>query len=136
MKKSYSELITLPTFEERFNYLLLNDHAVGEDTFGYNRYLNQKFYHSQEWRRFRRDIILRDYGCEMGLKPYEIHGLIIIHHINPIDKLDIINNVEALMDPENSISVSLRLHNAVHYGDLTVLEPAFYVRQEGDTKLW
>lgn len=134
--KTYSELITLPTFEERFYYLLLQDHAVGEDTFGHARYLNQKFYHSTEWRRFRRDMIVRDYGCEMALKPYEITGSVILHHLNPLDEEDIINNTEALMNPENTVCVSLRMHNAIHYGDLTVLEPCFYTREKGDTKLW
>lgn len=134
--KTYSELITLPTFEERFFYLKIDDQYVGDDTFGYARYLNQKFYHSTEWRRFRRDMIIRDYGCEMGLKGYDIKGLIILHHIEPIAKEDILHNIECLMDPENCICVSHRLHNAIHYGDLSVLEPIFYERREGDTKLW
>ena len=133
--KTYSKLITLPTFEERFNYLLIGG-EVGADTFGYNRYLNQDFYHSPEWRRFRRDMIIRDQGCEMALPPNEIHSLIILHHLEPIEANDILELTSKLMDPDNVVCVSHRLHNAIHYGDLSVLEPAFHIRRPGDTKLW
>lgn len=134
--KTYTELIQLETFEDRFKYLSIRDGKVGEDTFGHLRFLNQKFYHSLEWKKFRSGIILRDHGCEMGLEPYEITGLVILHHINPITPDDILNDMDVLMDPENVICVSPRLHNAIHYGDMSVLEPAFHVRQKGDTKLW
>lgn len=133
--KTYSELITLPTFEERFNYLLIGG-EVAADTFGYNRYLNQDFYHSPEWRRFRRDMIIRDQGCEMALPPNEIHSRIILHHLEPIEANDILELTSKLMDPDNVVCVSHRLHNAIHYGDLSVLEPIFHIRQPGDTKLW
>ena len=133
--KTYSKLITLPTFEERFNYLLIGG-EVGEDTFGYNRYLNQDFYHSPEWRRFRRDMIIRDNGCEMALEPYNISSLIILHHLEPIEANDILELTSKLMDPDNVVCVSHRLHNAIHYGDLSVLEPIFHVRRPDDTKLW
>lgn len=133
--KSYSELITLPSFEERFNYLLIGQ-EVGLETFGHDRYLNQKFYRSPEWRLFRRDIILRDNGCEFGLEDFPINDLIIVHHINPILPEDVVHNLSVLMDPENAVCTSSRLHQAVHYGNLTVLEPIFYTRQKGDTVLW
>ena len=133
--KTYSKLITLPTFEERFNYLLIGG-EVAQDTFGYNRYLNQDFYHSPEWRRFRRDMIIRDQGCEMALPPNEIHSLIILHHLEPIEANDILELTSKLMDPDNVVCVSHRLHNAIHYGDLSVLEPVFHIRRPGDTKLW
>lgn len=133
--KTYSELITLDSIEERFKYLLIGG-GVGQETFGYRRYLNQEFYHSKRWREFRRDIILRDQGCEMGLWPYEIQGLIMIHHIEPVDISDIIYDTDILLNPENVICVSGRMHNAIHYGDFSVLEPLFYERLPGDTKLW
>lgn len=133
--KTYSELITLNTFEERFRYLLL-DGIVGEETFGSKRYLNQAFYRSNEWKSFRRDMIIRDHGCEMGLIGYDIPGVIILHHINPIEPEDLLNNLDLLLDPENTVCVSLKLHNAIHYKDFSVLEPAFYERVPGDTTLW
>lgn len=133
--KTYSKLITLPTFEERFNYLLIND-RVGEDTFGFNRYLNQEFYHSRQWRDFRRDMIVRDNGCEMALEPYTIQSIIILHHLEPIEANDILELTSKLMDPDNVVCVSHRLHNSIHYGDLSVLEPIFHIRRPGDTKLW
>lgn len=133
--RTYSKLITLPTFEERFRYLLIGG-EIGKDTFGYNRYLNQDFYHSPEWRRFRRDMIVRDNGCEMALEPYNISSRIILHHLEPIEANDILELTSKLMDPDNVVCVSHRLHNAIHYGDLSVLEPAFHIRRQGDTKLW
>lgn len=133
--KTYSELMTLPTFEERYQYLRLNG-RVGEDTFGFERYLNQKFYQSTEWRHFRDSIIVRDLGCDLGAEGYEIRGSIYLHHINPLTPSDLKNRAAALMNPENVICVSFNTHNAIHYGDerlLPVLPPA---RLPNDTCPW
>lgn len=134
--KSYSELITIPTFEERFRYLKLSG-IVGEDTFGSHRYLNQTFYRSAEWRRFRREIIIRDMGCDLGIEDREIPGLIIIHHINPISIDDIINRrLELLLNKENVICTSDRTHKAIHYGDESLLIIAPIERTKFDTCPW
>ena len=139
MKKSikcYSELITIPTFEDRFEYLRL-DGTVGAETFGFDRYLNQQFYNSYEYRKFRRSIILRDNGCDLGIEDRPINGLIILHHINPIDPADILNrNIRILLDPENAICVGLRTHNAIHYGDSSLLLTTPIDRKPNDTCPW
>lgn len=113
--RTYSELILLPTFEERYEYLRL-DGNIGDITFGSNRYLNQKFYNTPEWRRFRREIIIRDNGCDMGLEGFEIYGTIHVHHLNPITKEDILNHSACLFDPENVICVSSETHKLLTYG--------------------
>jgi len=115
MRRTYSELIRYATFDERFNYLKLHGHVAGE-TFGADRYLNQKFYHSKEWKELRQKIILRDNGCDLGFPGYEIHGNIYVHHINPltIDDLSVLFTMAC--DPENLICVSYETHNAIHYG--------------------
>jgi hypothetical protein len=134
--KSYSELITLPTFEERYEYLRL-DGKVGEATFGYDRWLNQMFYNSREWRDFRRDIIVRDLGCDLGIEDLEIQGTIIVHHINPIPKYAIEKQImRILMDPENVICTSFNTHNAIHYGDSSLLITAPIERTLNDTCPW
>lgn len=134
--KSYSELITLPTFEERYRYLRL-DGTVGEETFGYDRYLNQVFYTSKLWRDFRRDIIVRDLGCDLGISDREIGGLIMIHHLNPISLDDILKrNLEVLVNPENAICVSHNTHQAIHYGDESLLITAPIERSKNDTCPW
>lgn len=133
--KSYSELILIPTYIERFRYLKLTG-VVGEDTFGYARYLNQAFYQSLEWRNFRRKIILRDQACDLGIPGYEIDKYIVLHHINPIAKEDLLLSHECLMDPENVICVSHNTHNAIHYGDETLLITEPVVRCMNDTRLW
>ena len=134
--KTYSELILLPTFVERFLYLKL-DGIVGEDTFGFERYLNQKFYQTTEWKRFRDQIILRDYGCDLGLEGYEIYGPIYIHHINPIAIEDLRElRMDVLMNPENAICVSFRTHNAIHYGDESILDLPPVERSMNDTCPW
>lgn len=136
MNRSYSELITIPTFEERFEYLRLGG-IVGEDTFGSHRYLNQTFYRSAEWRRFRREIIIRDMGCDLGIEDREIQGLIIIHHINPISIEDIINRrLEILFNRDNVICVSDMTHKAIHYGDESLLIKAPIERTKFDTCPW
>ena len=134
--KSYSELITIPTFEDRFEYLKL-DGIVGEETFGFDRYLNQQFYRSYEYRKFRREIIVRDLGCDLGIEDRPINGLVILHHINPIDPKDILDrNIRILLDPDNSICVSLRTHNAIHYGDSSLLITNPIERKPNDTCPW
>ena len=137
MNKTYSELIKLPTFEERFKYLKISG-IIGEETFGSNRYLNQAFYSSYEWKRFRREVIIRDNGMDLGVNGYDIHGIIIIHHINPISIEDIANvNLDALMNFENVISTSERTHKAIHYSDdKIVLRTEPIIRKPNDTCLW
>ena len=136
MTLSYSTLITLPTFEERFRYLKL-DGKVGEETFGYDRYLNQVFYTSKEWRTFRRDIIARDLGCDLGVHDREIGGHIIIHHLNPITLADINKrNLSVLLNPENAICVSHNTHQAIHDGDESLLITAPVERSRNDTCPW
>lgn len=137
MNKTYSELIKLPTFEERFKYLKISG-IIGEETFGSNRYLNQAFYSSYEWKRFRREVIIRDNGMDLGVDGYDIHGIIIIHHINPISIEDIANiNLDVLMNFDNVISTSERTHKAIHYSDdKIVLRTEPIVRKPNDTCLW
>ena len=133
--KSYSELTQLPTFKERLDYLKL-DGIVGEETFGIARWLNQKFYHSYEWRKFRNEIIARDNGTDLGVEGHDIPGQVIIHHLNPITYDDILERHPCVLDPENAISVSANTHRAIHYSDdeLLTLGPA--VRQPNDMCPW
>lgn len=134
--KTYSELITLPTFEDRYHYLKLGG-VVGEETFGYDRYLNQVFYSSKEWKTFRRDIIVRDMGCDLGIEDREIGRTILIHHMNPITLADIHQrNLDVLLNPENVICTSLNTHNAIHYGDESLLVLAPIERSRNDTCPW
>ena len=133
--KTYSELITIPTFEERFEYLKL-DGQVGAETFGFNRYLNQAFYKSDEWLSIRDYVITRDNGCDLGMEGYEIYGRILIHHINPITKDDIIQRSRILLDPENLITTVKRTHDAIHYGDSNLLMRAPIERRKNDTCPW
>lgn len=135
MIRTYTELITLPTFLDRFQYLQLNG-RVGSDTFGFDRYLNQTFYHSYEWRKIRDHVIIRDNGCDLGMPGYEINSKIYIHHMNPIDLKDIEQRVSDILNPEYLICVSHRTHNAIHYGDENILPQDPIVRRPGDTKLW
>lgn len=135
MIRSYSEMIKLPTFEERFNYLCLNG-VVSELTFGHNRFLNQNFYHSMEWRKFRRRIIIRDNGCDLGIENREIIGNITIHHINPITVDDIVNSRPNVMDEDNVICVSHTTHNAIHYGTDILKTDWFVERKPYDTCPW
>ena len=133
--KTYSELITLNTFEERFEYLRL-DGSVGIQTFGFDRYLNQLLYNSPEWKRCRRDIILRDNGCDLALEGYELYGRILIHHINPIAIDDITNRSPIIFDPENLISTTHNTHNAIHYGDEELIIKDPINRTRNDTCPW
>ena len=133
--RTYSELILLPTFEERFKYLQLNG-RVGDDTFGFDRYINQKFYRSAEWKRIRDYIIIRDNGCDLAVDGYEIHGRILIHHINPITISDIKFSTEYLMNPDYLICVTHGTHNAIHYGDEKQIITGPIVRTKNDTCPW
>lgn len=134
-KRSYSELLQLESFLERYEYLRLVG-EVGNPTFGYDRYFNQQFYHSSEWRRARNEVILRDNGCDLGMPDYEIHGRIYIHHINPITKKDVEEFSERLLDPENLICVTFDTHNAIHFGDQRTLPKVPIERVPGDTCPW
>lgn len=133
--RCYSELIKLPTFKERFEYLKL-DGRVGEETFGYDRYLNQSFYHSDEWQSIRNRVILRDEGCDLGMMDHELYGKIYIHHMNPINADDIIHASDYLTNPEYLICCSHNTHNAIHYGDETLLITAPVERTPFDMCPW
>ena len=135
MSKCYSELIRLPTFIERYRYLKL-DGTVGEDTFGFRRWLNQVLYTSQEWKSFRREINRRDNGCDLAMAGFEIYGPVIIHHINPITYEDVLHRRDCLFDPENVILTQLGTHNAIHYGDESLLNIAPAERRPNDTCPW
>ena len=133
--RTYSELITLPTFKERYSYLRLGG-RVGEDTFGFDRYLNQAFYKSEEWRSIRDHVITRDNGCDLGMEGHEIFGRILIHHMNPIRKEDIINRSDILLNPEYLICTIKNTHDAIHYGDESLLVIAPVERRKNDTCPW
>lgn len=133
--KCYSELISLPTFEERFEYLKLNG-RVGEETFGFDRYLNQIFYTSEEWKSIRHHVIARDLGCDLGIEGREIHGRILIHHMNPITKKDILERSKLLLDPEYLITTVKNTHDAIHYGDSNILIKGPIQRRPNDTCPW
>lgn len=135
-KKTYSELIQIPSYVERYRYLKIGGKA-GEITFGNERYLNQILYKSREWKAFRRDIIIRDLGCDLGLDGYTIVGVPIVHHINPITVEDVYNRAYCVFDPENTITVARRTHNAIHYGDEELLLIDELVeRRPNDTIPW
>jgi hypothetical protein len=135
MIKSYRELIRLNTFEERYNYLKIGG-IVGRETFGYERHINQSFYHSIEWKYLRRDAIVRDNGCDLGIKGREIFGKIIVHHINPITVEDIELGKDCVFDLNNLICTSHQTSNAIHYGDESLLIQLPKERKRGDTRLW
>lgn len=135
MMKTYEELRHIPTFEERFRYLMISG-VVGDRTFGSERYLNQSFYTSAPWRRVRDYVIIRDNGCDLGIPGREIFSSIFVHHMNPISPEDLKFGRPSLIDPENLITVSHRTHNAIHYGDESQLQQEFVERRPGDTKDW
>lgn len=135
MIRTYSELSRLKTFKERYEYLRL-DGVVGENTFGFDRYLNQVFYKSKEWKDIRRFVIIRDNGCDLGVEGYEIHTNIIIHHMNPIRQDDILSRTDLLMNPEYLITTMLNTHNAIHYGTEELLATAPISRSKNDTCPW
>lgn len=132
--KTYSELMTLKTFEERLEYLKLPG-TIGSETFGYDRYINQKFYRSPEWRRLRNDIFIRDNGCDLAIEDRPVYGSYIIHHMNPIAVTDIVDATDFLMNPEYLITVVRQTHDAIHYGsDVQSIKPT--ERKPNDTRLW
>ena len=135
MMRTYSELILLPTFEERYEYLKL-DGQVGQETFGSDRYLNQLFYKDREWLSIRNDVIIRDAGRDLGIEGRELNSYIIVHHMNPITRDDIINRTELLLNPEYLICVSARTHKAIHYSDGGLLLSDSVIRQKNDTCPW
>lgn len=135
MARTYTELSRLHTFEERYAYLQLRA-RVGEATFGFERHLNQSFYRSREWRSIRHVVIARDEGCDLGIPGFEIHDQVIVHHMNPMSPDDIEHNSDDILNPEFLISVTLPTHNAIHYGDASLLPRPLVERRPGDTKLW
>jgi hypothetical protein len=133
--RCYSELRQLETLEERFDYLELKG-AVGESTFGFDRWVNQRFYRSQEWHLARNYVITRDNGCDLGVPGYEIHTGLMVHHMNPMRLDDIRYGGEDICNPEYLVLVSLNTHNAIHYGDKSLLPRGPVERKSGDTTLW
>lgn len=135
MIKTYSDLKRLDTFDERLRYLKL-DGTVGSETFGFERYLNQAFYRSDEWKQIRNQIIIRDKGCDLGIDGCEMYGNIIVHHINPIITDDIINQTDLLLNPEYLISTTLQTHNAIHYGNVNLVTDLLNERSKNDMCPW
>lgn len=133
--RSYSELVRLRTFEERFDYLQLRG-QVGRQTFGFERYLNQRFYTSTQWRQVRNLVIARDLGRDLACEGFDIHENIVIHHMNPMTPEDLVDGNESILDPEFLITTTHRTHNAIHYGDRSSLAPVLVERRPGDTTLW
>lgn len=132
--RTFTELSQIETFEDRFRYLALRG-AVGASTFGYDRWVNQEFYRSRQWRQIRDHVIIRDNGCDLGVDGYEIHERLYIHHMNPLTVDDVVDGDDAL-DPEFLITTMHRTHNAIHYGDESLLPKAHIARRPGDTQLW
>lgn len=135
MIRTYSELSHYQTFLDRYRYLSLQG-QVAESTFGFDRYINQMFYRSTQWKRVRQHVIARDNGCDLGIDGFEIHDRIIIHHMNPMTSGDIETGNEDILDPEFLISVTHETHNAIHYGDENQLRKTYEPRRPGDTLLW
>lgn len=133
--RTYSELVLLPTFKERFEYLKLSS-VVGKDTFGFDRYLNQQFYRTSVWKKVRDAVIIRDNGCDLGVEGYEIYDRILIHHMNPITADDIIKHSDWIVDPNQLICTSFRTHNAIHYGDISLIDKQPTIRKPNDTCPW
>jgi hypothetical protein len=133
--RSYSELRRLDTFEERYHYLRLGG-RLGIRTFGFDRWVNQRFYKSQEWKYVRDQVILRDNGCDLGVLGFEIHSGLLIHHMNPISMKDLEAGEDWIIDPNFLITTTLRTHNAIHYGDENLLPRGPIERKSGDTTLW
>lgn len=133
--RTYSELVRLPTFKQRYDYLRLRG-AVGTDTFGFDRYLNQRFYRSTQWRQVRQHVIARDEGRDLGVPDHEIHGSIYIHHMNPMSVNAVRGDDPEILDPEFLICVTHKTHNAIHYGDESLLQLLRPARRPGDTVPW
>ena len=135
MNRCYTELIQLPTFKERYEYLRIGG-IVGQDTFGFDRYLNQRFYRSPEWKQVRRDVIIRDEGRDLAMEGYELHGNIFVHHMNPISVKDINDVSDWVLNPEYLVCVSKRTHDAIHFGDAKLLPSLPDVRTPNDMCPW
>jgi len=135
MTRTYSELLELKTFKERFDYLKLGG-RVGHETFGYDRYMNQVFYRSDRWKKVRNLVIVRDLGCDLGVDGYEIHGKILIHHMNPLTRSDIEIDGDYLLNPEFLICTTINTHNAIHYGDQKLYGRIPEERKRNDTCPW
>lgn len=135
MIRTYSELMQFSSFEDRFRYLSLRG-VVGQSTFGFDRYMNQMFYTSREWRLIRDDVIARDEACDLGSRGHEIHRRLTVHHMNPMTPGHIIHGDDSILDPEYLITTTLLTHNAIHYGDERLLTAKLIERRPGDTKLW
>lgn len=135
MIRTYSELIKMNNFNDRYEYLKLNG-EIGRETFGFERYLNQKFYRSKEWKRIRDIVIIRDSGCDLGMQGYDIFGRILIHHMNPILSKDITERSDYLLNPEYLICTTHNTHNAIHYGDSELLINTPLFRSPNDTCPW
>lgn len=133
--RRYSELRRLTSFEDRFEYLSIGG-QVGVATFGFDRWINQNFYRSREWRQARDRVIIRDDSCDLGIPGYEIRSGLLVHHMNPVTAEAIANGDEWVLDPEFLITTTHRTHNAIHYGDASLLPRPVVDRQPGDTKLW
>lgn len=133
--RTYSELSRLHTFNERYQYLRLVG-IVGESTFGFDRWINQEFYRSRQWKSVRDAVIVRDNGCDLGIPGFEIHRGLLVHHMNPVSLDDIMHGEEWILDPNFLITTSHRTHNAIHYGDESLLPREPITRKSGDTKLW
>lgn len=133
--RTYSQLRRLPTYEDRFEYLSLEG-QVAQATFGRDRWINQDFYHSFEWKRIRQIVILRDSGCDLGVPGYEIYNQLVVHHINPLTLDDFRDGAELALDLDNLITTTHRTHSAIHYGDERLLPRAVVERTSGDTRLW
>lgn len=135
MIRCYSDLRCIDSFKERYLYLKLHG-RVGEETFGIDRYVNQSLYKSQKWKRTRREIIIRDNGCDLGVDGFELDDYIMVHHMNPITLEDIEEERDIIFDPENLICCSSRTHKAIHFGDESLLPKEPVIRRPGDTCLW
>jgi hypothetical protein len=133
--RSYSDLRRLGTFEDRFEYLMLRG-TVAAATFGFDRWMNQQFYTSREWHQCRDEVIVRDHGCDLGVRGMDIHVGVLVHHMNPLTVHDIENGESWILDPEYLITTSHRTHNAIHYGNRNLLPQPVVARQPGDTRLW
>ncbi len=133
--RTFSELSEYKTFEERFEYLMLKG-VVGESTFGFDRWINQRFYTSKQWKDIRSEVIFRDHGCDLGVFGYEIMTDLLVHHMNPVALDDLKQGAEWTLDPEFLITTTLRTHNAIHYADISQLPRPYEPRRPGDTTLW
>lgn len=133
--RTYSDLKRLSTFKERYDYLKLGG-SVGYETFGFDRYLNQRFYNSREWKLTREHVIARDLGCDLGVEGFEINTKVYIHHMNPMTSELLHNRDDSILDPDNLITTTHQTHNAIHFGDESQLPKIFQPRRPGDTRLW